>query len=171
MRDVHSKGAPVLVHGSCVNLGPACRPFGADVDAAALVLGDSGSGKSDLALRLIAMGAQLIADDQTMLFGESGRLFAAAPASARNWMEIRGIGLVQLAAGKPSPVLIAVELTREAVPRLPEPTDYRPEGIELAAPPKLFRLNALDPSTPAKIACAAAAVQSGRLLPPDGTFF
>ena len=163
--------ASILVHGSCVNLGQACGPFGGDLDAAALLLGDSGSGKSDVALRLIGMGAKLIADDQTMLFEESGRLFAGAPANPPNWMEIRRIGLVQVPQGKPSAVLVAVYLTRDTVPRLPESQDYRPEGVDLSVTPRLFRLNAFDPSTPAKIAAAAAALHAGGLMPPDGTFF
>jgi hypothetical protein len=166
-----TSGASVLVHGSCVNLGRACGPFGAEIDAAALLLGDSGSGKSDLTLRLIVLGARLIADDQTVLFEESGRLFASAPPNSRNWMEIRGIGLVQVPVAKPSAVLVAVELVRDAVPRFPEPGNYRPDGINLAVPPKLFRLDAFNPSTPAKIAAVAAALHAGTLMPPDGTFF
>ncbi len=83
----------LLVHATSVIPGKASTPFAAAVEAAVLLFGDSGSGKSDVALRLIAMGGQLLSDDQTELFVESGRLFAAAPEPLRNHMEIRGVGI------------------------------------------------------------------------------
>jgi len=69
----------VLVHATAVALGLAGEKFGAARDAAVLLVGRPGSGKSDVALRLIALGAKLVSDDQTALFLEQGRLFAAAP--------------------------------------------------------------------------------------------
>jgi HPr kinase/phosphorylase len=161
----------VLVHASAIILGKACAPFGANIDHAVLLLGDSGSGKSDVALRLVAMGAQFLADDQTALFAESGRLFAEAPQGAEPWIEIRGIGIVRLPPGAPAPVLFCVHLTNDQPPRLPDPEAYRPNGLAIAVPPPLYRLNGFDASTPAKIAAAAVALHAGSLLPPDGTFF
>ena len=123
-----------------------------------------------MALRLIAMGARLLADDQTALYMEAGRLFAEAPQGGEPWIEIRGIGIVRLPPGAPAPVVFAVHLTNDQPPRLPEPEAYRPNGLAIAAPPPLYRLNGFDASTPAKIAAAAAALHAGSLLPPHGTF-
>ena len=161
----------VLVHATTIIPGKACAPFGAKIDHAILLLGDSGSGKSDVALRLVAMAAQLVADDQTALFVESGRLFAEAPQGAEPWIEIRGIGIVRLPPGAPAPVLFAVQLTDEQPPRLPKLESYCPDGLAIATHLPLYRLNGFDASTPAKIAATAVALHSGSLLPPDGTFF
>ena len=60
----------MLVHATCVALD----------GAGVLLRGPSGSGKSDLALRLIDGGARLVADDQVALSAEAGRLVARAPA-------------------------------------------------------------------------------------------
>src|SRR6266581_8808247 len=100
-----------LVHATSVVLGAACAPFGGAVEGAALLLGESGAGKSDVALRLIAMGARLLSDDQTALFIERDRLFAEASSSLHGRMEIRGVGIIALAAGGgPAPVVLAVML-------------------------------------------------------------
>jgi serine kinase of HPr protein (carbohydrate metabolism regulator) len=165
------RAGEVLVHATSIIPGKACAPFGANIEHAVLLLGDSGIGKSDVALRLVAMGAQLLADDQTALFVESGRLFAGPPQGAEPWIEIRGIGIVRLPPGAPAPVLLVVQLTNEQSPRLPESESYRPDTLVIAAPPPLCRLKAFEASTPAKIAAAAVAVHTRSLLPADGTFF
>jgi serine kinase of HPr protein (carbohydrate metabolism regulator) len=72
-----------LVHATTVMLGAAAKPFNGPAHAAVLILGPSGSGKSDLALRLIERGARLVSDDQTALFVEDGRLFAESPPPIR----------------------------------------------------------------------------------------
>ena len=65
----------VNIHASCIRLALAAAAFGAPRSAGVLLLGDSGSGKSDLALRLIGRGAELVADDRTELHVESSRPF------------------------------------------------------------------------------------------------
>src|SRR5882672_11262461 len=115
----------VAVHATSVVLGPACTPFGGAVEGAVLLLGEAGAGKSDVALRLIAMGARLLADDQTQLFADSGRLFAQSVSSLHGRMEIRGVGIVALNAGAAAPVILAVMLNAHAqIPRLPESLRY-----------------------------------------------
>ena len=96
-------GPRVLVHASCVVLGGAAAPFGGAVEGAVLLMGASGAGKSDVALRLIAMGARLLSDDQTQLFDNNGRLFAAAPPSLHGRMEIRGVGILTMQGHNPRP--------------------------------------------------------------------
>ncbi len=160
----------VRVHATTVIPGKASEPFGMDVAAAVLLFGDSGSGKSDVALRLIAMGGQLVSDDQTELFSDSGRLFAAAPERLQNHMEIRGVGIIKLPAYSPALVLLCVRLIAGREHRLPDAEYYTPQAFALSAPPRLFCLSGFDASTPAKIAAAAAAISAGALLPCDGTF-
>ena len=58
---------------------------------AVLLRGPSGSGKSDLALRLIDAGARLIADDQTELVRAGKAVIASAPARIAGLIEARGM--------------------------------------------------------------------------------
>ena len=73
----------VLIHATTVQLGAH----------GVLIIGPSGSGKSDLALRLIGEGALLVSDDQTRLTLKDGRLIATAPATIAGRIEARGIGI------------------------------------------------------------------------------
>jgi hypothetical protein len=159
--------ARVLVHGTSLVIGTAGASFQAPEDIGVLLLGDSGSGKSDLALRLIANGACLIADDQTVLFvrseGNRGRLFAAAPERTRGLLEVRGVGIVEVAAADEAPLLLVVQLRVSGISRMPEPEIYVPPSpLQVAAAPALIALNAFEASTPAKIAAAAAMAAKGR---------
>ena len=161
----------ITVHATSVFLGPACVPFGAPVNGAVLLLGDSGSGKSDVALRLNAMGARIIADDCTSLFEDSGQLFAQAAEKQNGHMEIRGVGIAKMPAAGAGAVVLCVKLLKSEPPRLPERQHYIPDGMPLKAPPPLLQLDGWSPSTPAKIAAAAVAFDTGSLFPADGTFF
>jgi serine kinase of HPr protein (carbohydrate metabolism regulator) len=160
----------ITVHATSVFLGPACLPFGAPVNAAVLLMGDSGSGKSDVALRLIAMGARIIADDRTVLFEEAGRLFAQPAAKQNGLMEIRGVGIVKLPVAGAAPVALCVKLQPDEPPRLPDRQHNTPDAMSLAAPPPLLQLNGWSASAAAKIAAAAVAFETGSLLPADATF-
>ena len=96
------------VHGTAVAIG----------GRGVLILGASGSGKSDLALRLIDRGARLIADDQVELVPRGGRLHACAPATIHGKIEVRGIGIVDIEAAA-APIALVVDIDR-APDRLPE---------------------------------------------------
>ncbi|HMI95493.1 MAG TPA: hypothetical protein VK479_03210 [Micropepsaceae bacterium] len=168
----------VLVHATSVVLGAACAPFGCPVEGAALLLGESGAGKSDVALRLIAMGARLLSDDQTALFAQGDRLFAEAISSLHGRMELRGVGILTLEAAGPAPVVLAVMLNaRGDVPRLPESLRYAlPRLLEALEGPPLLHLSPFEAATPAKIAAAAAALSRGAFVaglvsPSSGPFF
>ena len=65
-------------------------------DRAVLIEGESGAGKSDLALRLIDRGATLISDDYTLLQRTDGDVIALAPATIAGQIEVRGLGIVPL---------------------------------------------------------------------------
>ncbi|MFW6027625.1 MAG: HPr kinase/phosphorylase, partial [bacterium] len=87
-----------------------------------LLRGPSGSGKSDLALRLIERGAVLVADDQVMLAGEDGAVWASPPPELAGRIEIRGVGIVSVRHISRARVWLACDLvSAAAVPRLPEP--------------------------------------------------
>ncbi len=86
---------------------------------ALLLLGPAGSGKSDLALRLVAAGWQLVADDRVVLARDGDRLIASAPARLAGLIEVRGVGIVPQAT-HPAMVALALDLAR-APDRLPAP--------------------------------------------------
>ncbi len=133
-----------------------------------LLLGPPGSGKSDLALRLIQGGWALVADDQCVLRVEGETLRAEAPAALRGMLEVRGLGIFAgLPVAAPDAVLrLAVRLVPpEAVPRLPSPAAWT-----CAAGASLPEV-ALDagPSAPAKVALALDAA-AGRAQQRAGAF-
>jgi serine kinase of HPr protein (carbohydrate metabolism regulator) len=86
---------------------------------AVLITGPSGSGKSDLALRLIDRGFALVSDDQTIVRREGDRLMASAPPTIAGKLEIRGIGIVSMEWLDNLPVALVVELTGDFV-RMPD---------------------------------------------------
>src|ERR1700733_419969 len=75
-----------------------------------LIAGPAGAGKSDLALRLIDAGAQLVADDKTELPVEKKRLIASPPATIKGLFEVRHGGLMRMSFIKSVPVALYVEL-------------------------------------------------------------
>jgi hypothetical protein len=112
------------------------------------------------------MGARLLSDDQTQLFGQDGRLFAEAHPSAHGRMEIRGAGILAMKTAPPAPVILAVRLDETAqIPRLPEPATHKlPQGVEGCAEPPFLILRPFEASTPAKIAATAAALARGTFV-------
>lgn len=86
---------------------------------ALLITGASGSGKSALALQMMALGAGLIADDRTDLSLRGGAVWAACPASIAGRIEARGIGLLRADPAQPAPVAALVDLDRTEPDRLP----------------------------------------------------
>ncbi|MBD3764217.1 MAG: HPr kinase/phosphatase C-terminal domain-containing protein [Rhodobacterales bacterium] len=101
---------PLVLHASCVGWrGQAC-----------LILGPSGAGKSALALRMMALGAGLLADDRTEIApAPDGRLIARCPPALAGLIEARGIGLLRAAPTGPLPVALAVDLGLDETERLP----------------------------------------------------
>ena len=84
-----------------------------------LITGPSGSGKSALALSLMALGAQLVADDQVTLSLREGALWADCPPAIRGMIVARGIGLLPAAALEGAEVRVAVDLGQVEGARLP----------------------------------------------------
>jgi serine kinase of HPr protein (carbohydrate metabolism regulator) len=117
---------------------------------AVMIAGPSGSGKSDLALRLIDGGFSLVSDDQTLVRRDGNRLLATAPPSIAGKLEIRGIGIVELEPSSDVPVALFVELTSE-IERLPD--DSRERAI-LGVRVPLVSVDAMTASAAAKVAMA-----------------
>ena len=123
-----------------------------DIDGAGVLLrGPSASGKSDLALRMIANGARLVADDRTDLAVKDGRVFASAPAALAGRLEVRGIGILTVGAVQDSPLALVIDLVAPAdVERLPDPTKAELLGIRLP----LLPLAPFAASAPTKVHAA-----------------
>src|SRR5437868_1266141 len=85
-----------------VDFSPTVTEFGSMVDilgVGVLIRGASGIGKSETALGLIERGYSLVADDVTRITSLEGReLMATAPDLTRNHMEVRGIGIINVAS-------------------------------------------------------------------------
>ncbi len=111
----------MIVHGSCVAVG----------GRAVLILGPSGTGKSTLALALMARGGLLVADDRTILAVEGGRLFADAPETLRGMIEARGVGILAADAAGRSEVTVLVDLSQDEPERLPPARERALLGVSL----------------------------------------
>ncbi|WP_244181548.1 HPr kinase/phosphorylase [Blastomonas natatoria] len=92
--------------------------------AALLISGESGIGKSELALALIDRGARLISDDHTALRRTGERLIASAAPNIGGLIEVRNLGLLPAEPGPDSPVALLIELNR-AAPRWIERSQHR----------------------------------------------
>ena len=95
-----------------------------------LMTGAAGSGKSSLALMLLAHGAVLIADDQTELTRRPDGLWAEAPQSIRGLIEARGVGLLQATACT-AEIVLCIDLDQVETRRLPPLHETANLGVTL----------------------------------------
>lgn len=101
--------ASQLLHATCVAAG----------DRGLLILGPSGAGKSALALRLIGLGASLVADDQVELCVDGKNLIARCPAPIRGLIEARGVGLMRAPTVERATIALVADLGQSEDHRLP----------------------------------------------------
>ncbi|MEL6205786.1 MAG: HPr kinase/phosphatase C-terminal domain-containing protein [Pseudomonadota bacterium] len=108
------------------------------------ITGPSGAGKSALALQMIGLGAQLVADDRLIVQRSAGGLTVAAPDPIAGLIEVRGLGLLRVPHTGPLPLAGIVDLSRDEPERLPPdrtmpllgqnvPLYWRIEGAHFAA--------------------------------------
>lgn len=112
---------PETLHASCVALD----------SGAVLILGRSGAGKSTLALRLMALGAALVADDRTQVLPRAGRLIARPPKALEGLIEARGIGLLRAPHLPEAAVSLVVDLDQVETTRLPPLRHITVQGLSL----------------------------------------
>jgi HPr kinase/phosphorylase len=125
---------------------------------AVLLRGPSGSGKSDLALRLIDAGARLVADDQSELSREGDAILVRAPTATTGLIEARGVGILQLDPLTVARLALVVDLVApERIERLPEAASAAILGI--AVP--LIALAPFEASAPTKLRLALSALAAG----------
>lgn len=121
-----------------------------------LIRGPAGSGKSDLALRLIDAGAGLIADDYTKLEINDGQVFVSPPETISGMMEVRGIGVMHIGTSGQAPLMMIVNLVRhELIERLPEHLNTEIMGT----PVPLIEVDPFEPSAAAKVRMALKAIK------------
>lgn len=106
-----------------------------------LLRGPSGAGKSDLALRAVAAGWRLVADDRVLAWRSGGRLWGRAPDVLHGLCEMRGQAVARLPALAFAPVDLVAELAAPgaAMERMPEPAQAWLEGV--AVPSLALRAN------------------------------
>jgi len=118
---------------------------------AVLITGPSGSGKSDLALRLLDRGFTLVSDDQTTVKRDGDRLLASPPANIAGKLEVRGIGIVDMDNLTDMPIALIVDLTMNEIQRMPDDSRERPIlGVSLP----IVAIDAMTASAPSKVALA-----------------
>lgn len=101
--------AGLILHASCVSAH----------GKAVLILGASGQGKSALALNLMALGADLVADDRTIIAVQDGTLWATAPRALAGLIEARGIGLLRAHPVETAQMHLIVDMDIIETDRLP----------------------------------------------------
>jgi serine kinase of HPr protein (carbohydrate metabolism regulator) len=125
---------------------------------AVIIIGASGRGKSDLALRLIDRGAILVSDDYTSVIAQAGGLWASPPSTIAGRLEARGVGLLDVPYASKAQVRLVIDL--DAVPeRLPDGSHMTTiAGIAI----ETYALNGHEASAPIKIEWALKQVMDAQ---------
>lgn len=98
---------------------------------AVTITGAAGSGKSALGLQLMALGCELVADDQTVLTLHDHRLWATCPAAIHGLIEARFVGILQAVPCLTAVVSLAITMDVVETERLPPDRDVTYLGITL----------------------------------------
>ena len=101
----------LIIHATCVDIN----------GSGVLIVGRSGSGKSSLAINLLALGSTLVADDQCELVKKNNRFRISKPASLPNSIEIRGVGLVSVPMVNETSLDWVVNMDEVEKERMPTP--------------------------------------------------
>ena len=101
----------LIMHASCVDVN----------GSGVLIVGRSGSGKSSLAINLLALGSKLVADDQCELVRKNNSFRISKPASLPKSIEIRGVGLVSVPMVNETSLDWVVNMDEVEKERMPTP--------------------------------------------------
>ena len=101
----------LIMHASCVDVN----------GSGVLIVGRSGSGKSSLAINLLALGSKLVADDQCELMRKNNSFRISKPASLPKSIEIRGVGLVSVPMVNETSLDWVVNMDEVEKERMPTP--------------------------------------------------
>ena len=96
-----------------------------------LILGASGAGKSALALRLMALGAALVADDRVDVRRDGQRVIASCPAALSGLIEARSIGILRAVPVAQADIALVADLGRSETERLPPRRHVSVLGIDV----------------------------------------
>ena len=116
------------MHATCVDIN----------GSGVLIVGRSGSGKSSLAINLLALGSKLVADDQCKLVKKNNSFCIFKPASLPNSIEIRGIGLVSVPMVVETSLDWIVNMDEVETERMPDPRFTEIDGYRV---PTVFGKN------------------------------
>ena len=113
------------IHGTAVLIGAH----------GVLIRGESGAGKSALALALVKEGARLIADDRLMISSCHGRIVASAPRAISGMIELRGRGILKLPYEQSGILRLVVDIVADDdLERMPEASQFNVTLLEVALP-------------------------------------
>lgn len=113
-----------IIHATTVSVG----------NSGLLIIGASGAGKSALALQMMALGAELVADDRTTLTAASEDvLLATAAPNIAGRIEARGLGILAVDATPVAAIQAIVDLDRVETERFPAGHWAEVLGIRLRA--------------------------------------
>ena len=99
-----------IMHATCVDIN----------GSGVLIVGHSGSGKSSLAINLLALGSKLVADDQCEIIKNNNRFCVSKPVSLPKSIEIRGIGLVSVPMVVETSLDWVVDMDEAETERMPD---------------------------------------------------
>ena len=119
-----------ILHASCVTLD----------QQGILITGNTGTGKSTLALDLIDKGARLVSDDQTRVTSKGDRLWASRPITLPPFIEFRGVGLLHAPLADSTVLSLVVDLDKVEDQRLPTARHFTLSGCKV---PLLHKVNHL----------------------------
>ena len=100
----------LIMHATCVDIN----------GSGVLIVGRSGSGKSSLAINLIALGSTLVADDQCEIVKKNNKLSVFKPISLPSSIEIRGVGLVSVPMAVETSLDWVVNMDEAETQRMPD---------------------------------------------------
>jgi HPr kinase/phosphorylase len=112
---------PLTLHASCV----------AFQGKGVLIIGGSGSGKSSLALQLMAYGAVFVSDDRTVVWHVGGDIIARAAPNIANMIEARGIGILNAQSAPQAKITCIVDMDQVEQDRLPKHRSYPLLGCDI----------------------------------------